>query len=47
MREKGSKLSYVAPVSDMLVCYDDIPLCQSGNVVIDPDYDSEYDFPFP
>lgn len=47
MREEGSKLLYVAPVSEMLVLYDDYPICRSGNVVIDPDYDDEYEFQIP
>ena len=41
MREEASKLLYETPTIGILSFHNEGPICQSGNVEIDPDFDDE------
>lgn len=45
MKEEASKSLYVTPIIGILRFYNEGPICQSGNVVINPGYDDEIEFP--
>jgi hypothetical protein len=47
MKEEASKSLYVTPIIGILRFYNEGAICQSGNVVINPDYDDEIEFPIP
>ena len=47
MKEEASKSLYVTPIIGILWFYNEGPICQSGNVVINPGYDDEIEFPIP
>ena len=47
MKEEASKLLYETPVSYVLGGHNESPVCQSGNVIINPDYDDEIEVTFP
>ena len=40
MKEEASKSLYVTPIIGFLRFYNEGPICQSGNVVINPGQDS-------
>ena len=47
MKEEASKSSYVTPMIGILRFYNEGPICQSGNVVINPGYDNDCEIEFP
>jgi hypothetical protein len=47
MREEASKLLYETPTIGILRFHNEGPICQSGNVLIDPGYDNEIEVPVP
>ena len=47
MKEEASKSLYVTPIIDISRFYNEGLICQSGNVVINPGYDDEIEFPIP
>ena len=45
MREEASKLLYETPTIGIMSFHNEGPICQSGNVEIDPDFDEEIEVP--
>ena len=45
MREEASKLLYETPTIGILSFHNEGPICQSGNVEIDSDFDDEIEVP--
>ena len=47
MRKEASKFLYETPTIGILRFHNEGPICQSGNVLIDPGYDNEIEVPVP
>ncbi len=45
MRKEASKLLYKTPTIGILRFHNEGPICQSGNVLIDPGFDDEIEVP--
>ncbi len=41
MRKEASRLPYETPIISILRFHNEGPICQSGNIVIDPGFDND------